>query len=110
MAMESEGHTVTGNMGGNDTGTEKQSTVPSYTQIILRDDSHDRTNGDHSTKTYDDTMAQEDLALSPTGMGTHVATAIVSPKRSKKLKINRDTVHLRDRTRSRTSHKTPQRM
>ena len=110
MAMEDDGHTVTGYMEGNGTGTEKQPPARPHTQNILRDDSHDRSNGKHSNKTYDYTVTQEDPTLSLTDMETHAAPAIMRPKRNKKLKTDREAVHSRDRTGSRTCHKTPQKM
>ena len=67
-------------------------------------------NSDTSIQTNDYPMAQEDFAPSQPDMEIHVASAIMSPKRSKKLKTDRDTIQARDRTRRRTRHKSPQRM
>jgi hypothetical protein len=67
-----------------------------------RDTPHDCMNSDTSSNTRDDTMAQEDLAPSQTDVEIHVASPVTSPKRSKKMKTDRDTLYARDRTRSRT--------
>jgi hypothetical protein len=59
-------------------------------------------NSDISNNTYYDKTAEEDSVPSQSDVEIHVASPVMSSKRSKKLKPDRDTLHARDRTRSRT--------
>ena len=60
-------------------------------------------------QTKDEPMEQEGLEASQPDEELHTAPPITSPKRNKKLKTDRDTIQVRDRTRSRSSQKSPRR-
>jgi hypothetical protein len=60
---------------------------------------HDSKNSDTSNQTNDEPMAQEDLETSLPGAEIHVEPSIMSPKRSKKQKTDRDKTQTWDRTR-----------
>jgi hypothetical protein len=71
---------------------------------------HDSKNSDTSNQTNDEPMAQEDLEPSQPDAEIHVEPSIMSPKRPKKQKTDRDKTQTWDRTRSRSRRKSPRRM
>jgi len=108
IAMESEGSPVPADEGGKDTGAGKQISTSPRAQTMEQDASHGCKNSDTNDHVYDVPMSQETSAPPQTDAKVLEESLVMSPQRSKKLKTDRDTVHARDRTRSRTRHKTPQ--
>ena len=95
---------------GKEEGEGKQTTMVQHAQNIERESPIDSKNSDTNIQTNDEPMAQEGLETSQPDEEIHTAPPITSPKRSKKLKTDRDTTQVRDRTRSRSRQKSPRRM
>ena len=97
-ALESEKRTMTGDEKGKDEGEGKQTSAVQHVQNMERDSSNDRNNSYTNIQTSDEPIAQEDVEPSQPDVEMHAAPPITSPKRSKKLKMDRDTTQAWDRT------------
>ena len=103
----SEKHIMQGDEKGKEEGGGKQTSTVHHTQNMERESPNDSKNSDTSIQTNDEPMTQEDLEPSQPDTEIHTAPPMMSPKRSKKLKTDRDTTQVWDRTRSRSRHKSP---
>jgi len=103
----SEKHIMQGDEKGKEEGGGKQTSTVHHAQNMERESPNDSKNSDTSIQTNDEPMTQEDLEPSQPDTEIHTAPPMMSPKRSKKLKTDRDTTQVWDRTRSRSRHKSP---
>jgi hypothetical protein len=95
---------------GKDEGEGKETPAMQHIQNMEQELPHDSKNSDTSNQTNNEPVVQEDLESSQPDAEIHVEPSIMSPKRIKKQKTDRDKTHTWDRTRSRSHHKSPARM
>jgi hypothetical protein len=109
-AIGSEKCTMQGDEKGKEEGEGKQMSAVQQIQHMERESPHDSKNSDTNIQTNDEPKAQKDMEPSQPDVEIHTAPPITSPKRSKKLKMDKVMTQAWDRTRSRSCHKSPRRM